>query len=140
MSIKKQLKFQEKLKSRLKKVIEPSEKNRLIRETKDWEIIEKYLRELLMELINPRFIVEIGWRRKKFIRIHCISNYMQSPKVNGERIKLKDGSKLEITYEDMTRFCLEHNLKLKFTLNNGYDFKITDKYVRGNTFSYLIGI
>ena len=140
MSLKKQFKFQAKLKAKLEKGIEPNEKNRLIREPKDWEIIEKYLKELLIELVDPRFIVEMGWRRKKFIRIHCISNYMQSPKSNGKRIKLKNGSNLEITYEDMTRFCKEYNLKLMFTLNNGYDFKITNKYVKDNTFSYLIGI
>ena len=52
------------------------EKRKKIRLPEDWEIIEKYLRNLLIEYASSEELVKVGFRRKKFIPIKCDSSYI----------------------------------------------------------------
>lgn len=114
------------------------EKRKKIRLPEDWEIIEKYLRNLLIEYASSEELVKVGFRRKKFIPIKCDSSAILYPKDDkGKLLFLKNGKPLEITEEDMKRFCNQHNLELRYLLDNG---KFSNRYEEFNTSTFLIGI
>lgn len=115
------------------------EERRKVRSQEDWELIEKYLRNLFTQLASSKKNVKVWFRR--FIPIECSSNYILFPSDDkGGYLHLKDGKRLEITNEDMKRFCNQHNLKLRYFLDKDYDYMFTNQYKECSTSTFLIGI
>ncbi len=117
------------------------EERKKIRSPEDWEIIEEYLRNLLTKFASFEELVKVGFRRTKFIPIECSSNDILFPKDDKRQLLfLKDGKPLEITNEDLKRFCNQHNLKLRYLLNDNDCYRFSRKYDKFNTHTFLIGI
>lgn len=114
------------------------EERKKIRSPEDWKMIEAYLRNLLIKFASSEEIVKVGFRRKKFIPIECGSYDILFPKDDkGELLFLKDERPLEITEKDMKRFCNQHNLKLRYLLDND---TFSKKYEEFYTSKFLIEI
>lgn len=117
------------------------EERKKIRSAEDWEIIEEYLWNLLTKLASSGRFAKTFFRRKKFIPIECKSYDILFPKDDKRQLLfLKDGKPLEITNEDLKRFCNQHNLKLRYLLNDNDCYRFSRKYDKFNTHTFLIGI
>ena len=117
------------------------EERKKIRSPEDWEIIEEYLRKLLTKFVSSKELAKVGFGWTKFIPIECGSSDILYPKDDKRRLLfLKDGKPLEITQEDLERFCNQHNLKLRYLLNDNDCYRFSRKYDKFNTHTFLIGI
>ncbi len=115
---------------------------KLHRTPEDWIMIEKYIRNLLIEQSSFGPSVTIGiFVKRRFIPLAL--SKLQFPDDYKLRARLEGG----IMPEDIKRFCKQYNLKLKYRLNSEYYnysysrwfFKISNKYVELGTREYLIG-
>lgn len=141
MSLRKQLRTNLRTYERLEEKKCKEEEKKLIRSQEDWNIIEKYISNLLIKLSSSKPYLTIGFRRKKFIAIDLDSDCMSCPKDNADKyIILKDGARLKITHKDMERFCKQHKLKLKYILVKELDYAISNRYREYQTSTYLIGV
>lgn len=140
MNLRKQLRVELREHEQLEKEKRKEEEKKLIRSPEDWNIIEKYIINLLIELSSKPYR-KIGFRRRKFISIDLASPCMLCPTDNANKyIILENGSKLHITHKDMQRFCKQHKLKLKYLLDKNHDFAFSNRYIEGQIFTYLIGV
>lgn len=87
----------------------------------DWEIIKTYLETVCLKLASQsscNYFFDESWTKYKgkyFIILDFESEPIKHPKYEIlQPLILTDGSKLEINYKDIERFCEENNLKLKF--------------------------
>lgn len=142
------------LKEQVKNIVKDSEKKReqekrekekaLIRSDEDWKVIDEYLENLLKELANEP-LLKFGFVFGKYIKIDCTCfSQIRFPKNSkNEFIYLKDGTRLEITHEDMKRFCKQHKLKLRYLIEGRYDYErlFSNKYVEyRKTKAYLVKV
>lgn len=156
------------LKEQLKSIVETSKKKDeeekrkreypepVLRTEKDLEIIDNYLRNLLISgAAKPPF--QITFRKmfgceikKDYICIDCESESMKYPtnKYTG-RIVLSNGTHLKIYNEDMKRFCEQHKLTLAYLIYKGekwergayYNCEFSANYCgTSKTISYLIEV
>ena len=132
MNLRKQLRVELREHEQLVEEKRKEEEKKLIRSPEDWNIVEEYLRNLLIEL-SAKPYTKIGFSRKKFIRIDFGSPCIKD-------ILLENGSKLDITHKDMQRFCKQHKLKLKYVLDKNHDFAFSNRYIEDQVSSYLIGV
>lgn len=141
MNYRKQLRAELRKYEQLEEEKRMEEEKKLIRSPEDWNIIEKYISNLLIELFSSMPYTKIGFRKRKFINIDIGSHCMSCPRDNANKyIILKDGSRLKITHKDMQRFCKQHKLKLKYLLDKEHDFAFSNRYIEHQTFTYLIGV
>lgn len=141
MNLRKQLRVELREHEQLEKEKRKEEEKKLIRSPEDWNIIEKYISNLLIELSSSKPYTKIGFRRRKFISIDLGSPCMLCPTDNANKnIILKNGSELHITHKDMQRFCKQHKLKLKYFLDKEHDFAFSNRYIEGQISTYLIGV
>lgn len=107
----------------------------LIRSETDWIIIREYLSALLVTLAKKS-------RGGHWIKFDKGCDSLLSPEdSNGNRITLTDNSKLEITTNDIERFCKEEHLKLRFLLKKDGEFIVVKHYSMFDTIrSYLIKV
>lgn len=140
MNLRKQLRAELRKHEQLEEKRKEEVEKKLIRSPEDWNIVEEYLRNLLIEL-SAKPYTKISFSRKKFISIDLGSPCMLCPRDNANKdIILKDDLKLNITHKDMQRFCKQHKLKLKYFLDKSHDFAFSNIYIEGQTFTYLIGV
>lgn len=87
----------------------------LIRTDEEWKKIDSYLENLLKESAKDT-LIEIGL--SKYIRIDC--NYLPGMhtyrNAENKRIYLNDNTGLEITHEDIQKFCEQHKFKLRYNI------------------------
>lgn len=140
MNLRKQLRVELREHEQLVEEKRKEEEKKLIRSPEDWNIVEEYLRNLLIEL-SAKPYTKIGFSRKNFIRIDFYSPRLFHPCDNANKdILLANGSKLDITHKDMQRFCKQHKLKLKYVLDKNHDFAFSNRYIELQVSSYLIGV
>lgn len=98
------------------------------RSQEDWDAIDLHLRHLLLERASK----PLTWIpfRGKFIGVDCSLLIARK----------NDSTALFITNEDMKRFCKEHSLTLRYSLDERHDFAYSRKYVEAATQRYLIKV
>lgn len=142
------------LKEQVKNIVRDSTKKReqeerekekaLIRSDEELKAIDEYLENLLKELAaNPLNVTVI--RFSKYIEIDCTCRSRMHFTIDSknEYIGLAYGARIEITHEDIQRFCKQHKFKLNYIVKGSYDWErvFSKKYFKyGRTKAYLIRV